>query len=231
MSYLTYNGKLILSDNKFAIGETFKLADFDNDTITFSTSNQASILGDMKLNFKLYLDSLINSTRVLQLKGSTTDFFKISIKDSTVYISVATSYPPYYTSYQLGPQHNQTILNCEVRKNPYAAGNAKNYPIYFLVNDVSLSGTNVFGGASASVGPLFGVGAGASSFDAISFTNDMDNGTIWDIGITEVSTGIQKHLWKGYGNTLGDWQDLIGGVNATVIDPMGTRTVPGFVPS
>jgi hypothetical protein len=234
MPYLVYNGKLVMTDSKFVMGELpeiISLADFDNTDVTLSESVQPSIIGDMKLNFKMYLDSNTGfNNKVFNLAGSSTDWFAMSMKDSSIYISVASNYPLYYTSYTITPGLSQIILDCEIRKNPYAPGAAKNYPIYFKVNDVSIAGTSTFPGSSAKAGS-FAIGGGIMYLDSLTFNNKMGGGTIWDISITEVSTGNVLNFWKGYGNTLEDWTDFEGSLDATAIDAMGTRTVPGFVPS
>ena len=237
MSYLVYNGKLVKSSNNFVIGippEVFTLADFNNTAVTLSESAQPSIRGDMKLNFKMYLDSDSGfDNQVLALKGSNIDFFLMSIKDSSIYVSTNGSVGFSGASYPISPSMSQTILDCEIRKNPYSGGLQKNYPYYFIVNDVSLHQTVHIASGSFSVLSNFSIGRGIQQISnpAVTFNNEMGGGTIWDIKITEVSTGNILNFWKGYGNTLEDWTDFAGSLDAVSIDVMGTRTVPGFVPS
>jgi len=237
MSYLVYNGKLVKSDNKFVIGilpEVFSLADFNNTNVTISESAQPSILGDMKLNFKMYLDSDSGfDNQVLGLKGSNTDYFFMSMKDSSIYVTTSSATGPSVVAYPISPSMSQSILNCEIRKNPYADGSQQYLPYYFMVNDVSLQQTTYLAIGSTTLSESFSIGSGISSITSlgVTFNNKMGGGTLWDIKITEVSTGNVLNFWKGYGNTLEDWIDYEGSLDAVAIDIMGTRTVPGFVPS
>jgi len=234
MSYLTYNGKRVISNNKYVTGigaGQIYLADFNNDGVRFTSEDIPEISGDMKLTFKMYLDVSMNySNRIIYFEGNNNDWVGMSIVDSSIFISTSSGFPTYYTVYPLLPSYAQNILNIEIRKNPYADGNAKYYPYHFMINDVSVQGINGFV-TSSSKTEGNGIGSGFSTIGTASFPNRMDKGTLWDIKITEVSTGLDLHYWKGYGNTAGDWEDLIGTIDVSAIDAMGTRTVPGFIPS
>ncbi len=237
MSYLTYNGKRVISNNKYVTGigvDQIYLANFDNTDVTLSESAQSSILGDMKLNFKMYLDSDSGfDNQVLGLKGSNTDYFFMSMKDSSIYVATSSATGFSCASYPISPSMSQAILNCEIRKNPYAGGSQQYLPYYFMVNDVSLQQTTHLAIGLAGLLGSFSIGSGITSINnlGITFNNKMGGGTLWDIKITEVSTGNILNFWKGYGNTLEDWLDYEGSLDAVSIDSMGTRTVPGFVPS
>lgn len=231
MSYVKYNGQYVKSGGSFLSSNiiNYVLADFNDDNITWPASNFSSLEGDSKMSFKLYMDidSGFNNT-IFNFKATNSDWFALTMLDSSMYVSVGTGSPVYWTSYEFLSEYKETILNCEITKNMPTS----TYPTNFKINGDTLSGINGSGWYNrvTNNGIGYGLEEPTSGSDPV---DKMGNGTIWDIRFTDLDPKSDIAFYKGYGNTLAAWEDQIGSADVIQIGAgVGTRPAPsGFVPS
>lgn len=211
-------------------GELSGLADFDGSNTAFvsiksiDAYNISSINGTMKYNFNLYLDNSTgysNGIFAFDASEGLYDVTQVLLIDSSLFVSCTVAL--FYASYSIAGLDKQ-ILNIEFERTPSSYA-----PTYLKINNIEKTPTqHAFSASSGNVINAIGR-AQVYELNAISIAR-LNNATIWDLTITEVSTGIIKHGWKGYpaGNTLGAWVDNYGDLDAVAINIANTRTISGI---
>jgi len=207
--------------------ETSGIMIFDTSTYIDLGANTDTILGEMDLDFKLWLDkdsSFFNQGFQI-FPASTGTIFRATVFESSLYIS---SYSSFNRAIDLSGLDGQ-VLNCKFRK-PESISDPPEFYINGEQAEVVSSSLSCTGSNS---GNFFGQGCFNLSGAGISGLKRLESVSMWDITITEVSTGTLIHSWKGYpdGNTDSGWVDQAGSKNGTILSASGwvpsTRNIAG----
>lgn len=193
----------------------YQLADFNNEYVKITNADEwlTDSIGTMKYTFNLYLDNSYGYyNQLLQISSSTNQSLYAWLFDSSICFSYGSI--SSYRTYSIKTFSRQ-ILECDVRLNPYVVGSQ---PYYFTINGAQQASTNIsatLGAGAAEIGATY-IGRSTPTVFNGSGTSQLDNATVWNVKVTEVSTGTVKHEWKGWpaGNTITGWQDLVGSNDA-----------------
>ncbi len=196
-------------------GGVYQLADFNQEHVEIASYGQwiSDIRGQMKYTFQLYLDSSYGyNNRLFQFSASDNQQLAAWLLDSSICFSNAANSLVQWRTYSI-KDYSKQVLSCDVRVNPYASNT---FPYYFTINSVQQASTNISASSGQGQNSRSYIGNGSPYSFADIGTFTLDNATIWNIQITEISTNTVKHEWNGWpaGNTIQAWQDTVGSYDA-----------------
>ena len=202
---------------------------FDGSTLVAGQMLGTTSNGALDMSFKLWLDQDTNyANAVLEYNSSTgtnTQCFSAFLYNSSLYIGQRVF--GAHKSFSIAGKQNK-ILECIIRKNENGTDNFD----FFKINGITQTPGPSLTAISDNGYPLFG--GGVTSTATVSFKN-LKNATIWDIRITEVSTGIRKHWWHGFhdASVQAGWKDQIdetayySPIHSVGLNYITTRTIGG----
>jgi hypothetical protein len=194
------------------------------ESVTVSLGEKSATLdGTMDLEFKLWLDKDSGyHNQMLALDSSSGTLFRMLLQDSSLYLTQFGS----YRHISINGLDN-AILNCRFRKYEDIGSELD---FYINGNEQTINTSSMIYCGASYTGMIFGQGCFRTNPSFGYDFPDLEDAAMWDIKVTEVSSGNVVHSWKGYpnGNTDTAWTDLAGDRSGIVegINPQ-TRNIQG----
>jgi len=234
MSYLTYNGKMVTSNNKYVtkIGGVLPegVLDFNNTYYTTLSANP-DLSGNKTVRWKMWMDSSAGASGTLFSIGANTNKIEIYTSGNDIRCGnrnriMSTQGEKYISRANLAGY----VLECIAVK-------TINEFLWFQIGGYSSGDQNLGSSGTASSVSRFGA-------DGITSPSAGCAGMyVWDIRVESSVGGTSLHNWSGYGtapNVDAAWVDTVGSENGTVLagspgiktlTPSGTFFTDWFLPS
>jgi len=201
--------------------------DFDNNIeITVLSEDSDVWLIPIQLEFKMFLDVDSGFHHALFSSFPATSdnsYLTVVLYDSSLYVKT-------YTGSQKAAsikEFNNQIIDVKIIKDTNTFTDPS---IYFNNIDVGAY-TDIIYILSRNGGTILGGGIDLCNFGGSNVTmRKLENGTIWDVKITDLTTNTLIHSWDGYpaGNTSSAWLDNVGSYDGTLLGSAGTRDILAF---
>jgi len=205
--------------------------DFDGDDYIYNAGADPSVYeilqGNKIVEFKLWLDTSIFSPTSTFGQGlidfavqNASDYLGVTGYNSTIRLycnsNASGTFAENCAFFDIDDAYTNKILQFEIGK-----------MVGPISGDGSILYVKINGENQSLYKPSGGLGRGTSKAIIGDFSEQLQNGTIWDVKITDTSSGVLEHYWKGYpnGNTNTAWEDSGNGDKAfNLILPGGTHT-------